>query len=62
MKIFLQLILATISINSLLAQNEITIKFPDQENWNVITEGETLDFKLEAAGGLSGQLYFLCRQ
>lgn len=58
MKVFWQIIIATFSITSLFAQNEISIKFPDKENWNVVSEGETLKFGLEATGGMSGNYSF----
>lgn len=32
-------------------QNEISIIFPDSDNWNELSEGETLAFQLEAQGG-----------
>ncbi len=58
MKLYWHFIIATISTTSVLAQNEITIQFPEKENWNVVAEGETLDFHLEATGGLSGNYTF----
>lgn len=58
MKIFWQVIITVFSVNTLWAQNEISIQFPDRENWNVVAEGETLSFELKATGGMSGDYTF----
>lgn len=58
MKIYWQIVIAILSVTRVHAQNEIEIKFPEEENWNIITEGETLTFKFEASGGMSGNYSF----
>lgn len=59
MRIFLQVfIISTFSATGLFAQEEIVINFPDEKNWNVVAEGETLEFRLEATGGLSANYSF----
>lgn len=39
-------------------EGEISIEFPEGQKWNEIKEGETLEFKLGASGGLSGNYQF----
>lgn len=48
------------AVFNLHAQDEgkITIEFPDGEKWNEVSEGTTLEFKLDASGGLSGNYKF----
>ncbi len=58
MKIFWQFLFTILSITNLLAQNDMAIQFPDRENWNVVSEGETLSFSLKATGGQSGHYTF----
>jgi len=53
-------ILLVFSFANLQAQEEgeISIEFPEGQKWNEIDEGETLEFKLSASGGLSGNYRF----
>ncbi len=39
-------------------QSEISIIFPKGNNWNEVKEGKTLEFRLQAEGGLSGNYRF----
>ena len=39
-------------------ESEISIIFPKGENWNKVQEGQTLEFRLQAEGGLSGNYSF----
>ncbi|MDF9795849.1 hypothetical protein OKW21_001112 [Catalinimonas alkaloidigena] len=53
-------ILFLFTVFNLQAQEEgnIKIEFPDGQKWNEISEGTTLEFKLNASGGLSGNYKF----
>lgn len=39
-------------------EGEVRIEFPEGEKWNEVREGETLEFKLGASGGLSKNYQF----
>ncbi|WPP52139.1 hypothetical protein [Catalinimonas niigatensis] len=39
-------------------EGEISIEFPEGQKWNEVKEGETLEFKLGASGGLSKNYQF----
>ncbi|MEQ9441950.1 MAG: hypothetical protein RIG62_23115 [Cyclobacteriaceae bacterium] len=41
-----------------MAQNELSLVFPDQKNWNVVQEGMPVEFTMGAQGGLSKNYSF----
>lgn len=59
MRVFWQFfIISTFSVTGLFAQEGIAINFPEQDDWNIVAEGEVLEFKLKATGGLSANYSF----
>jgi len=52
------LVLLTVSTCFAQEGGEISLVFPQGENWNKVLEGQELNFRLEAQGGLSGNYRF----
>ncbi len=54
------LLIVVLGNQATFAQNteELQLVFPQQENWNVVDEGEKLSFKLEGKGGLTSDYRF----